>query len=113
MKLILIIFTLVACNPLYAMSWVCFQKTVASTSSPEALTSTSYKIMSGSIQAKSSNTGTVKLIQKSGTHGITLDAGKAFNLSLSGIDGLYEIRNIYLKVSVNGEGVDFCGFAKD
>lgn len=112
MKLLITIMITMFCSFSHALSFVCFQKTVAASATPEALGASSYKIMSGTIQALSANTGTITLIQKGGTYGIVLDAGKAYNLALSGIDGVYDLSQVYLKASVNGEGINFCGFTK-
>ncbi len=94
----------------FSMSFVSFQKTVASSGTPEAVGASTLQVMSGVIQAKVGNTGNITLIQKGGTYGTVLTPGQAYNLSLSGISGKYDLSQIYIKVATNGDGIDFTGF---
>ena len=87
-----------------------FSKTIAAAGTKEQLTTSELKVPDVTIQAKSINTGTVYIgdNQVSSSLGIELVAGDSIALQnddLGSADAKISLRNIWLDVSVNGEGV--------
>lgn len=109
MKYLISLFLVVWGCESYA-GWVCFSKTVTAAGTAEPLKSSSYQVLAGTIQAKSSNTTAVELLQKGGSNGITLTAGQGFNLSLNATNKTFDLANIYLDATTSSEGINFCGY---
>jgi hypothetical protein len=100
------------------MGFISFGKNITASATPEALSTTYKRISSGVIQAKKTNTGTIHIgqrgvIDNTGNTGSVLAAGEPYNLTLSGVGGQYDLSQIFIAASVNGEGVTFSGFGDD
>ncbi len=82
-----------------------FEKTVTSSGTAEVLVASRTEIRSAAIQALPANTGTVHLRDAAaGADGVRLTAGQTFEISAETYD-TFDLAAIFIKVSVNGEGV--------
>ena len=80
-------------------------KTVASTATPEALTSTSTQVDFVEIQALSSNTTTLTIGTSAVVHGTTTQRGVKLAAGDTWTAYGVNLKDVYVDVGVNGEGV--------
>ena len=87
-------------------------KTVADAATPEALTSASTQVDFVDIQAHSSNTNPVTIGSSAVVHGTTTQRGVKLNAGDTWTAYGVNLKDIYVDVGVNGEGVAWCGVVR-
>lgn len=94
---------------MYRIRPITLSKTVTTAGTAERLNATALKCVAGIVQAKTANTGTVHLgdstVHNSTKPGRTLTAAQHAE-NPRHPDGFYDLYDLWIDVSVSGEGVD-------